>query len=143
MIFQDYRHSTAIQIRFSDIDRLNHVNNACYLTYFETSRVNYFNQVFHMHADWSRKGFVIARSEINHIRPLHLGDEVACFTKMLRIGNKSMTVKNTLAKKESGQWVICAEGLGVLVAMDYTTRISMPVPEAWRRLISDFEALPF
>ena len=46
MNYSDYKHFIPIQIRFSDVDRLNHVNNACYLNYFELGRVKYFNEVF-------------------------------------------------------------------------------------------------
>lgn len=139
MEFRDYRHSMRIQIRFSDIDRLNHVNNACYLTYFESARVSYFQQLFGKQVDWSKTGFVIARSEIDHIKSIYLEDEVYCFTRVIRLGNKSMTVKNTIAKRENNRWIICADGIGVLVAMDYTTRQSMRVPNVWRELIAEFE----
>ena len=47
MIFEDFKHVTPIQIRFVDIDRLDHVNNACYLNFFELGRVKYFNLVLH------------------------------------------------------------------------------------------------
>lgn len=139
MEFQDYKHGTPIQIRFSDIDRLNHVNNACYLTYFESARVQYFHQLFGGQVDWSKTGFVIARSEINHLKSLHLNDLVYCFSKVIRLGNKSMTVKNAIVKLENDEWVLCAEGIGILVAMDYVTHLSMPVPGLWRKLISEFE----
>jgi len=39
---------TPIQIRFSDCDMLQHVNNAIYLQYFETARINFFNQKFQL-----------------------------------------------------------------------------------------------
>lgn len=142
MTFENYKHSLRIQIRFGDIDRLNHVNNACYLTYFESARVNYFQHLFIGH-NWTKTGFVVARSEIDHIRPVHLEDELYCFTRLVRIGNKSMTVKNSLVKKEEEQWIICAEGIGVLVAMDYTTRVSIPVPAQWRELLAHFEGTFF
>jgi acyl-CoA thioesterase FadM len=38
---EDYKHSIPIRIRFSDIDKINQVNNACYLNYFETARIKF------------------------------------------------------------------------------------------------------
>ena len=38
-----FRHKTKIQIRFKDIDKLGHVNNANHITYFELARVDYFD----------------------------------------------------------------------------------------------------
>ena len=40
-----YRHTTPIQIRFADLDALNHVNNANYLTYIELARIHYLHDV--------------------------------------------------------------------------------------------------
>ncbi len=97
--FEDYKHSIPIQIRFSDIDKINHVNNACYLNYFETARVNYFDLVFKGRNDWAKQGFVLARNEINHLHPLHLEDQIFCYTKVTELGNKSLTLKNCILKK--------------------------------------------
>lgn len=34
-----------IQVRLTDIDILGHVNNAIYLSYFEMTRIHYFNEL--------------------------------------------------------------------------------------------------
>jgi acyl-CoA thioester hydrolase len=141
MNFQDYRHFIPIQIRFSDIDRLNHVNNSCYHNYFELGRVRYFNEVFHKNINWSEKGFVLARTEIDHLESLFLDDEVWCFTKVIRLGNKSLTIKNSIVKKGRNGLVESAAGIGILVAMDYVNKESIELPEAWVELIKKFENL--
>jgi acyl-CoA thioester hydrolase len=137
--FQDYKHIIPIQIRFSDIDRINHVNNACYLNYFELSRVTYFNKVFGEHIHWDKKGFVLARTEINHLISILINDDIFCATKTTAIGNKSLTVKNSIFKKQGGTFVECANGVGILVAMNYAVGESMEVPEVWRGLVREFE----
>lgn len=138
--FEDYKHSTSIQIRFSDIDKINHVNNAVYLNYFETSRVNYFDTVFKGRNNWNKLGFVLARNEINYLHPIHLEDEIFCLTKVIKLGNKSLTLKNTVLKKNGAEFIECANGIGVLVAMNYETRESIPLPQEWSDLILKFEA---
>jgi acyl-CoA thioester hydrolase len=135
----DFKHFIPIQVRFSDIDRLNHVNNACYLNYFELGRVKYFNEVFKEHINWDQKGFVLARTEINHLESILLNDEVFCYTKVIKIGTKSITLKNSVVKKEGGKLIECANGIGVLVAMDYVTKQSIDVPGKWTELINQFE----
>jgi acyl-CoA thioester hydrolase len=139
MTFEDYKHCTPIQVRFSDIDRLDHVNNACYLNYFELGRVNYFNEVFRDKINWKDKGFVLARTEIDHLESLFLSDEVYCFTKVEKIGTKSLTLKNTVAKKTSNGLIPCAGGIGILVAMDYVSKISIELPTDWIALINSYE----
>jgi acyl-CoA thioester hydrolase len=139
MNYSDYKHFIPIQIRFADIDRLNHVNNACYLNYFELGRVHYFNHVFKDKINWSEKGFVLARTEVDHLEPLFLNDEVYCFTKVIKTGTKSLTLKNSVVKKEKGQFVECASGIGILVAMDYQKKESIELPAEWISLINSFE----
>lgn len=136
---EDYKHSIPIQIRFSDIDKINHVNNACYLNYFETARVNYFDTVFKGRNDWDKQGFVLARNEINHIHPIHLEDQIFCYTKVTELGNKSLTLKNCVLKKTSGGLIECANGIGILVAMNYVTHESILLPEDWKKMIAEFE----
>jgi acyl-CoA thioester hydrolase len=139
MEHSEFRHSIPIQVRFSDIDRLNHVNNACYHNYFELARVKYFNEVLNDRIKWDSNGFVLARTEIDHILPVYLEDELTCFTKVTAIGTKSLTIKNLLMVKKENGWVLSAACTGILVAMNYKLNESMPVPAEWRRMFLDFE----
>ncbi len=139
MNYQDYKHVIPIQIRFIDIDRLDHVNNACFLSYFELGRVKYFNQVLNKHINWNDSGFVIARTEINHITPIYLLDDLYRFTKIINIGTKSITIKNSLVKKVGDEFQEAANGIGVLVAMDYLNKVSVDMPVKWREAIEEFE----
>ncbi len=137
--FKDYKHITPIQIRFVDIDRLNHVNNACYLSYCELGRVKYFEEILKDQIDWNKNGFVLARTEIDHFAPIYLQDETFCFTKVTYMGTKSMSIKNEILKKTNGTWTECASIIGVLVAMDYEKNTSIEIPALWRDLINKFE----
>ena len=103
MILLDYIHELPIQIRFNDIDKLSHLNNACYLTFFELGRVNYFNKILETPVNWDEQGFVLAHTEINHLQPIYLNDDVYCYTKVIRLGSKSLTVKNASGCSSSAQ----------------------------------------
>jgi acyl-CoA thioester hydrolase len=138
--YKSYRHQIPIQIRFSDIDRLNHVNNACYHNYFELGRVKYFGVVLKGEVNWDESGFILARTEIDHIAPLLLEDEnVICYTRVSRLGNKSMTVENSIIALRQGNPVVCAECKGVLVAMDYRENQSMLLPGLWKKRFREYE----
>lgn len=133
---EGFKHSIEIQIRFSDIDRLNHVNNACYLNYIELARVNYFNTVFKNYIDWSKEGFVIARTELDYLEPIFLTDEVHCYTRITKVGTKSVTIENLLIKNKNQ---LAAKCIGILVAMDYELNESKKVPTKWLELLNLFE----
>ena len=139
--FKDYRHVIPIQIRFNDIDRLNHVNNACYHNYIELGRVHYFESVLAGQIHWGKTGFVLARTEIDHLEQVYLHDELFCFTRVHRFGNKSIGVRNAVVRKEKDRLTECAAVEAVLVAMDFERNESMPVPDAWKRRIAGFEGI--
>ncbi len=77
----DFRVYTPIQVRFSDIDAMRHVNNARYLTYLEMARLDYLLALelwdardfqvlwycHHMEADWN---LLIAGQSPDRIEPL-------------------------------------------------------------------------
>lgn len=139
--YSTYKHILPIQIRFCDIDKLNHVNNACYHNYFELGRVNYFNQLFGSNINWDLHGFVLARTEIDHILPIHLNDEIYCCTQVIKLGTKSITIRNCIVRKTQNGLEECAAGTGILVASDYVNQCSMPLPEQWRKLMATFEGI--
>jgi len=139
MQFEDYKHSIPLQIRFCDIDKINHLNNSVYHNFIELGRVKYFNEVFKDTINWDERGFVLARTEINHIIPIYINDEIFCFTKVIKIGTKSITIKNSICKLENNMLLECANGIGILVAMDYTKTESMEVPAEWRKAMDKFE----
>ncbi|MBK9283086.1 MAG: acyl-CoA thioesterase [Sphingobacteriaceae bacterium] len=139
MLYKNYRHCTDIQVRFNDIDSLKHVNNACYLSYCEIGRVNYFHAIFRNHINWIDRGFVLARTEMDHLNPIFLQDKVKCYTRIEKIGTKSITVSNCIVKENKSEIIECANALGILVAMDYKKELSIDVPKEWVALIKTFE----
>ena len=140
MTYADYKHIIPIQIRFCDIDKINHVNNACYHNYVELGRVQYFNKVFKERINWDKQGFVLARTEMDHLLPIHLEDEIYCCTKVIKLGNKSITLKNSIIKKTPKGIIECAAVIGILVASDYVNHVSILLPDEWRKMLQDFEA---
>jgi acyl-CoA thioester hydrolase len=138
MRYKDYKHFVEIQIRFSDIDTLQHVNNACFLNYIELARVKFFNQIFGTSINWIDSGFILARTELDYKKPIYLRDKILCYTKIEKIGNKSLTVKNVIVKIIGEEMIECAECVGVLVAMDYKKQVSMEIPEVWLKLLTSF-----
>ena len=80
-----------IQIRFSDIDLMGHVNNAVYLSYLEYTRVHYFNQMLDENWNWETNGIILAHTEISYRRPIVLNDKPEIQMKIGRVGDKSFT----------------------------------------------------
>jgi acyl-CoA thioester hydrolase len=134
-----FKHNMRPEIRFVDIDAFGHVNNAHYLTYFEQARVKYFDDIVGWKYDWSKQGIILARAEINFVKPVLFRDDVLIHTRCSRIGNKSFDMEYRLEKLENGKEELLADGITVMVAFDYSTNQSIPIPELWKQALTKFE----
>ena len=84
-----WRNKTKISIRFADMDIMGHVNNANYLTYMESARIKYFNDVIGDKINWTKNGFILARAVVDFKAPVHLMDEeLIIYIKCSKICNK-------------------------------------------------------
>ena len=139
---QPFKHKFPIQIRFKDIDKMGHVNNANYLTYIETARVKYFEDVVGTDRKWSQQvGIILARIEIDYEAPVFLHDTVIVYTRCSRIGTKSITLEWLIVREKSGKDETVAKGIAVLVCYDYTHERTIEVPDEQRKAIEAYEQL--
>ena len=111
-------------IRYADLDRQGHVNNAVYSTYFETGRVAII---------WDREHglqvpgctTVLARAEIDYLRELRWPGTVEIGTAVAEIGRSSYVF--TQAVFHDG--VCAAIARNTMVLIDGTTRKARPLPD--------------
>lgn len=130
-----FRHKTPIQIRFKDIDRLGHVNNANHITYFELARVDYFNVLMGRGTkiDWDDESLILARMEMDYKQPILLEDKIAVYTWVSRLGSKSFDMSCSIVKyMEGGAEIEVAKGLAVIVCFNYKLNQTIPIPEGWK-----------
>lgn len=135
-----FRFSHPIEVRYADIDALQHVNNATYFTYMETARVHYFREVVGWRGGWGSLAFIIARAECDYLLPIEWGDRVRVCLRTSRIGGKSLDFEYAIVCEcDDGPPRIAAAGRTVQVAFDYARGESIPVPTEWRERITAYE----
>ena len=134
-----FKHRYQIQIRYKDIDKQGHVNNANHITYFVTARVEYFKDVFRNDIDWIKTGMILANTEITYKRPILLEDEVYCYTKITRFGTKSFEIENVLTIEDEHNKYLCAFGKSTLVCINYDTKDTIEIPTEWIESVKSFE----
>lgn len=141
MNINDFKHKTKIEVRFSDLDAMQHVNNATYLTYLEEARIDYFNSLLNRKRNDLDFEAVISKIEINYLYPVVLGDEIEVFTRVSKIGNKSIDVDHLVAIKKDNDFIQAATAMTKLVYYDYKTRTTKIVPQEVKNIIANFEGL--
>jgi acyl-CoA thioester hydrolase len=131
---QPFKHKTPIQIRFKDIDKLGHVNNANHVTYFELARVDYFDAFAadNIKIDWVNGGVILAKIEMEYKQPILLEDKVFVYTWVSKMGTKSFDMSCSIVKSENGVEVELARGLAIIVCFNYKTNQTILIPESWK-----------
>jgi acyl-CoA thioester hydrolase len=137
----DFRFYHPIEVRYADLDPQGHVNNAKYVTYFETARIHYKRHIgtFQVGKSFMEIGVILADLQISFLAPIEWGTTVKVGVRITRLGNKSMDLEQCIVDGEND--TIYATGKVVLVAYDYQAGESIPIPEEWRRIFSEFEGL--
>ncbi|MCC7513280.1 MAG: acyl-CoA thioesterase [Bacteroidia bacterium] len=125
---------TPIQIRFSDIDCMGHVNNAVYLSYIEKARID-FSERLPLNINWRETGFILAQTQINYRHPALLNDNISVRTWCTRVGTKSFDLGFEVFKTTDNNKIILADGLTVLVCYNYRLSVSENLPEEWKKLL--------
>ena len=138
---KNFKHKIKINVRFSDLDTMRHVNNAAYLSYLEEARISYFNDVLNRPKNNLNFGAVIARIEIDYLQPIVLGDELEILTRVSKIGNKSTDVEHLIIIKRNHESIHAAEAVTKLVSYDYKKLESMLIPQDMKTKIKAFEEI--
>lgn len=136
---KSFRHKLKIQIRFKDIDKLGHVNNANHLTYLESGRVDYFKEVVREKIDWIKTGMILGKCEITYKQPILLEDNLYCYSKVSRFGTKSFDIDSFLVVENGKEPQIAAIAKVTLVCMDYDSKQTIEVPREWVEIVTAYE----
>ena len=130
-----------IEVRYGDLDPQGHLNNAKYLTYFEQARIGYFVALglFTPGQSFMDIGVIMAESKLTYHAPVEYGTPVKAGACVCRLGNKSMTVEQSIVHAQTGE--VFASGYVILVAFDYHAQKTIPIPDEMRKAISEFEGL--
>ena len=121
----DYPHRAAEIIRFGDLDPQGHVNQAVFLTYFESGRVAMFRDPS-LGVGAPGVTYVMVRMEVDYMKELRWPGNVEIGTGVSEFGRSSFK----MAQAVFHDGVCAAAGLATLVCMDLKTRRATPLPPA-------------
>ena len=127
---------SAVEIRFSDIDVMGHVNHALIVTYFEEGRKALFlNRIVDSVPD--AFNFILAHIDCDYLQPVRLEDRLRVRLWVTGIGRKSFVLAYALVDANDDNRIF-AKGSTVQVCFDYQRRQSIPVPAALRQALAGF-----
>jgi acyl-CoA thioesterase FadM len=127
-----FRNVLPIQVRFSDVDIMGHVSNTVYQNYFDSGKVNYFDEVL-PDMDFNTIGVVGASVKIDYLKPIFMKTPILVKTRVAVLGHKSLTMEHLLVHEQTGE--VLSTCVAVLVCYAIKEQLSLPVPEHWRENI--------
>lgn len=129
-------HRYKVQLRWSDEDRLGHINNTRYLTFAEDARLRWISDLPDRETQ-SAGGGILARLECDFLRQGHATPDatVVVTGTVTRIGRSSTDLRQVIARPDG---TVLAEVKAVLVAFDYVADTSRPWTDEQREWLAAF-----
>jgi acyl-CoA thioester hydrolase len=134
MALEDFRYRLDIRVVFRDIDYYRHVNNAVYITWMETARIDYCREAFDRPLGGS-VNVIMASQRFDYERQTQYDERLVMGCRTSRLGNKSMDLTYELWRP--GERI--GHGISTLVGYDYEADASIVIPGEWRRRIAEYE----
>lgn len=127
--------SCPIQIRMSDLDPYNHVNNGSQCHYFDMGRSRFFEHVFQTEIDWLTFKYVLVHVDMDFRLPIHFHDPIVCESRVTELGNSSFKMEQLLRDSKTNDIKTLCHA--VVVYFDRMTNRSERIPEGDRDLFEN------
>lgn len=118
-----------VRVRFRDLDAMNHVNNAVYMTYFEIARLAFWAEVAGEH-DARSRGLILAEQSCTYRSPARHNELLDVWLKPTAMRRSSFVYRYKIAERTSGRLI--ATGRSVQVSYDYAAERSIPLRDDYR-----------
>ncbi|KIO36937.1 MULTISPECIES: thioesterase family protein [unclassified Shewanella] len=118
---------TRIQVAWGEMDALQHVNNVVYFRYFETARIDFFNQLFPLDKLYkSGMGPVISDNNARYKRPVTFPDTLLVGVSISDIHKDRFTMHYQVFSER--QQAITTTGSSVAVMFDFNKQAKAELP---------------
>ncbi len=126
--------SIDLPVQFRDIDVMGHVNNATYLQYMETARVELARRLGQV-KKWFRPGFIIASARCEFKKPITDERRITVSVWVSRIGDRSWDLDYSIRGPRGVQYAV---GRTTQVAYDYKTRSAVSISGSLKKKLAKY-----
>ena len=130
---KDFPFSCPVELRYGDVDAMNHVNNSVFVTLLETARVRLWQQRFGFSGSARDIPMIVARVAVDYRSPVGLEEPVEIGVGVREIGRTSFT----LAYRIEASGRLAAEAETVQVLYDYGQGQPVPIAGEVRRTLEE------
>lgn len=137
---KDFKHKYTVTVRFHEVDMLGVCNNAVYINFFETARLEYIKAAGLMPENGifsDGKIFFMVRNEINYRSHAYYDDVLNVYSRISYIKNSSFGYDHLIVKQKTDEIIV--DGKGVVVYVDPKSKKSITLPENFIEKVKAFE----
>lgn len=131
-----FKNRLPIQIRFSDMDVVGHVNNLMFFAYYDTGKVAFMTELAGRHLSWDEVDLVVANVDCAFIAPILFGENIEVLTTCVGIHDKSFKLLQMLRNSDTGEVKSVCET--VMVSFAPATQKVAPLRDEWRIKLNEF-----
>jgi len=138
MAREDFAFFHSLRVRWAEVDMQAIVFNGHYLTYFDVAFTEYWRGLGLTNVlEQAKQGqeMFARKASIDYLAPARFDDELEIGVRCAAFGRSS--IRFVLEIHRSGEHLISGELLYVYA--DTTIRKGVPLPDAWRATIAEFE----
>ena len=133
----DFNYFKKIHAQWGDMDGLRHINNAVYLKYLETSRIEYCATLGININRWdAQESIILASMKVDYHRQSSYPNEYDIGCRVIRLGNKSFDIFNALFETSDDDPVVTATFTAV--CFNYNSQKTIPVPDSVKNAYHPF-----
>ncbi|MAV59550.1 MAG: hypothetical protein CMG07_06355 [Candidatus Marinimicrobia bacterium] len=110
------------------MDEMGHVNNAVYLSYYESARIDLFKK-----CSFTKIPFIMVSAKIDYIKQIHHPSSLVIASRIEKVGKTSFDIKSAIFKDDDKN---CSSITTITcVCYDYQNQIKISVPDSIKKLI--------
>lgn len=130
----------AVQFRmhWGEMDTMGHANNARFFTWFESSRLEYFERLKLTFDPVLRIGPILAHTACDYLQPVVFPADLISAARVSKVGKTSMTLEHALARADAPDNIV-AKGTAIIVLVSYVTGEKIEIPADVRAQIAVME----
>ncbi len=134
-----FKYKFPLQMRWNDLDALGHVNNALFITYFETARGRYMLEAC-PGWDWRKQMFLIGNVSASFQKELLLdASNPQVWMRTSKVGNKSFELSYAIVSEGKDGDIIHATGNTTQIMFDMRSKQTILIPDWIKEALSAYE----
>ena len=132
-----FHHCLPVQMRFTDIDMLGHLNNNVYLSFMDLAKVSYFSDVLPDGMNWHDIHAVVVHISCDFYSPSYFNESLEVWTTVTSVSTHSFKMEQRIINATSGA-TKCI-GYTVMAGFDPATAKGQAIDREWVERVSAYE----